>query len=493
MIGPWSPAADLLDAQSAAVVSVTWAGRIWRLSSVALTGDAHIDPGLVEIPDLDDEISIESGGDVGATASIAVVLPCISIADYTAAGYDPTDITAEIAIVYHRGGVLLHGWAARDVRLSGWAIEPEWGDPTQPAGYLACTVEDSPYRTERPICRWAWAVSTETWPTAPEFGARYPLVIGAPDPDAVGEGPPAPLLAATAGNADLLLVSIGWCLATTVTIIDDAGAVEVFTIEYREDGLGQVCAVVDVSAAGTISRTGSYTSAWTAGPALAPLGGVGPLHIAAYLLSIGGADLDLPEWARLARSLDLPMGGYVDDPETAAWEVARDLLTGLPVTMRRARDGWAPVLTDPHLSAAVDSWPADGPWRRVSSWASAGESRIVRAEVTSQTTELRAGEGPARNAALPHAWARHYPGGNEAAVQSSWSWSAATDWRMLGWIARIGALGWEAAAFQVPSQWARAQVGEWVDLPADGRAAMVQRRTLADGLWDYTLIRPAGR
>ena len=143
MIGPWSPAADLLDAQSAAVVSVTWAGRIWRLSSVALTGDAHIDPGLVEIPDLDDEISIESGGDVGATASIAVVLPCISIADYTAAGYDPTDITAEIAIVYHRGGVLLHKWAARDVRLSGWAMEPEWGYPPRcsqrPPETLTCS------------------------------------------------------------------------------------------------------------------------------------------------------------------------------------------------------------------------------------------------------------------------------------------------------------------------------------------------------------------
>ena len=270
---------------------------------------------------------------------------------------------------------------------------------------------------------------------------------------------------------------------------------EAFDVSYTNDGLGQLCAVVSVLTASVIARTGTYTSAWTAGPALAPMGADGPIHIAAYLLALGGADIDFPEWARVAELMHLPLGGYVDDPDSQAWEVARDLLSTLPVTMRRSRDGWAPVLVDPYMAEAtsVETWRDGGPRRRASVWASTGDARVGRAEVTSDASEIQVGATEARDASLPHSWIRHLSRLDEASAQVSWSWSATTDRRSLSWLARIGALGWEAAAYQVPTQWGRARPGDWLYLADDGRYGMVQRRTLSDGVWDYTIVRPQGR
>jgi hypothetical protein len=496
MIGASSPLSDYSDAQVSVVVSVTWAGRTWRLSTREVTGtDMHADPGLLEEPETRDEISIESGGDIGASVSIAVVLPAVSIASTVALGFDPSDLRAEVAWVWHRDGVMLHEWAAREVRAEGQADEPEWGDPTQPLGYIACTIEDSPYRTQRPLCRWSWEVSAATWPTSPEIGVRYPLVLGAPDPTSAGDGPPAPVVTVAAGNAVLVLVSIGWCSATAVSLVDSAGAVESFTITYAADTAGQVCALVDVTGAAVIARTGTYTSSWASGPALAPMGGSGPLHLATYLLALGGADIDYPAWAAAAAQISLPMGGFVNDPETQAWEVARDLLSGLPITMRRTRDGWSPVIIDPHLfaSSAVSTWRNGGPWRRSSVWSSVGSARVTRVEVSSEVSEIRAGATEARDAALPHAWARHYDLTDESGQQLAWSWSATTDRRVLGWGARIGPMGWEAAAYQVPAQWGREAAGDSVYLADEARYAVVLSRSLSGGVWDYTVARPAGR
>lgn len=502
MLGPAIAHTDFRDVQVAAVVSATWAGRTWRLATRGLTGDKfHADPGLLEVPDLSDEVSLSPGGDVGVSVPVAFVLPAINVATYIAAGFDLEDLDIEIAWVWHRDGVLVHEWAARDVRAEGHAIEAVHGDPTQPTGYIACTVEDSPYRTERPLARWTWAVSADTWPDSPEQGERYPLALGRPDPNAVGGGPRAPVLTQITGGGSTtnstVLVSIGWCRSRFVTLIDSDGASEVFDITYTQDGLGQTCAIVDVGSAGTISIADgtTYTSAWTAGAALAPHGRTDPMSLASYLLSLGGADIDLAEWLSLSGLLDLEMGGYIDDPESRAWEVARDVLTGLPVTMRRARDGWAPVLLDPHLAArvAAETWTDNGPYRRVSSWSGVEDSRIARVEVSGEAGEVLVGDSADRDAALPHAWIRHLKRLGETALQASWSWVLATQYRQASWAARMGAMAWEAAAWQVPAAWGRQAAGRWVYIAADKRYALVQRRTLAGGVWDYTLVRPRGR
>jgi len=489
---------DYRDTHVAVVVSVSWLGRVWRLSSRALTGsDVEIDLGLIEPPEVTDEISLSPGGDVGATVSLGLVLPAVDVPALVARGLDATDMGVEVAWVWHRDGVLVHEWAAREVRLNGYAIEATHDDPGQPDGYVSLTVEDSPYRTERPVARWTWEVSAETWAASPENGARYPLVVGKPAPAGEAGGPPAPVVTQTGTPTnDDIVVSAGWCQAKSVTVVDSAGASDVLTIRHEADSLGQVVALVSVAGSALDDTDGiTYTTAWTAGPALAPFGGTGPLHVAAYLLSLGGADIDLPAWISAAALLGLEVGGYMDDPESRAWEVARDLLAGLPVTMRRSRDGWAPVLLDPHLAAStvVETWDDDGPYRRASAWARTGGDRVSRVEVASGAPHVRVGDKGDRDAPLPHAWIRHLSNQQEAALDSSWAWRSAVAWRMAAWTARIGAMGWEASAWQVPAEWGRARAGDWIYLSADKRYALVQRRTLDGGVWDYTLVRPAGR
>ncbi len=377
---------DYNDVQVAAVLSVTWAGRTWYLATRSLTGSKwSADPGLVEEPPITDDISLEPGGDVGASFPVAFCLPAVRVEDVLGAGYDLEDIAVELAVVWHRDGQLVHEWAAREVRAVGYAIEAVHDDPEQPAGYIACTVEDSPYRTERPLARYTWAVTPETWPDSPEHGTRYPWVIGRPAGEGQTEGPPAPVVTQVSGTPptnDEAVVSIGWSLASQVTVYDTSGNSAVLAIDYQEDGLGQLCALVTVAGSALDDTDGvTYTTAWTEGPALTPYGDSDPLSIAAYLLAIGGADIDIPAWISSSRLLDLEMGGYIDDPDSRAWEVARNLLSGLPVTMRRARDGWAPVLLDPYLAKQVCSttWDEDGPYRRVS-WAGATVSRVARVE-----------------------------------------------------------------------------------------------------------------
>lgn len=491
---------DYDDVQVAAVLSVTWAGRTWYLATRSLVGSKWAaDPGLVEEPSITDEISLEPGGDVGQSFPVAFCLPAVRVEDVLGAGYDLEDIAVELAVVWHRDGELVHEWAAREVRAVGYAVEAVHDDPEQPAGYIACTVEDSPYRTERPLARFTWEVTQDTFNDAPEFGYRYPWVIGRPAPEGELDGPPAPVVSrifgvpVTNGN---IIVSVGWAVAQSVTVHDDEGNTDVLPIFYQQDQLGQTCALVDVSACALDDSLGvTYTTAWTEGAALAPYGDTDPLGIAAYLLSIGGADIDVPEWVSLSRLLDLEMGGYIDDPDSRAWEVARDLLSGLPVTMRRARDGWAPVLLDPYLAKKVCSttWDEDGPYRRVSSWAGASVSRVGRVEVSANAGDVRVGATAARDAALPHAWVRHLDGLQETGLQTSWSWTASTRYRLASWAARIGAMGWEAAAYQVPASFGRVRAGEWVQLSSDKTFAIVQRRSLADGVWDYTLARPRAR
>lgn len=498
MIGSTLGQTDYRDAQPVPVVTIEWLGRVWRLSTRSLVGsDVEIDPGLIEAPQLTDEISLSPGGDVGVTVTLAVVLPAADVPQLVGLGADPEDIEIQLAWVWHRGGVLVHEWAAREIRAHGYAIEAAQGDPGQPAGYISMTVEDSPYRTDRPLARWGWEVSAETWAASPELGVRYPLILGRPAPDSETTGPPAPVLTETGTPTnDKILISVGWTQVQTVKVIASDGTTDTLSITYEEDGLGVTVATASVAGSALTDTPGTtYTTSWTAGPALAPLGGTGPLHLAAYLLALGGADIDFPAWVSLAGALDMEMGGWVNDPESRAWEVARDLLTSLPVSMRRDRDGWAPVLLDPELAAGTvtENWTSDGPWEKASSWVIQSGARIGRVAVASGAPEVTVGGSIDRDAPLPHAWVRHMPQLNETATQSAWTWRSSTAWRQAAWTARIGALGWETSAWQVPAEWGRARAGDWVYLASENRYAIVQRRTLAGGVWDYTLARPAGR
>lgn len=497
---------DIRDAQVAVIVSVAWAGRTWSIGNIEVVvgTERHILPGLLEVPEITDAIDLSGGGADAVSVSLSLALPAEDIASLVAAGFDLIDAQAEVSLVWHRGGVALHSWAARHVVADGDLRAGHYGAPDKPAGWIAATVEDSPYVREVPLVAQSAEVSASTWSGSPDMGARYPLVFGRIGPlYGNQEGyPQAPVVEEAAGVPITVLVSSGYCVGTQVYLLASDGTGDTFPIAYRADGLGQVCAVVDLTAyGGAMTLTGSFQSLWLAGqPALCPFDSVDAtaVHLAAYLLALGGADLDLPEWIRIGCALRISVAGYTDDAKARAWEPARDLIAGLPIGVHRGDCGWAPVLLDPHGARdRVVARVREGDcWRRASQWQTEeGTARVARVEVSYVQVAVRVGAGAAFDGPRPHAWVRHLPRPSEASVSLSWAIQSAAAHHAAAWLARSQALGWRVSAWQVAPCHALVRAGEWVELIETSgatRYALVMRRTLSGGIWDYALAVPGG-
>lgn len=492
---------DLREAHVAVVVTVSWAGRTWRLGDreLTLTSGEHVLPGLMETPEITDEIDLGGGGGDAVSVSLSLSLPGEDVPALVAVGYDLQDATAEVSLCWHRDGVAVHAWAARHVVAEGDLVAGHDGAPDQPPGWIGASLEDSPYRREAPLVPWGAEVTATTWPTSTAAtGTRIPRVFGAPGADAEV---PAPILTVAAGNVSRVAVNQTHCRATQVTIVDSAGAAYLGTIEYVVDGLSQRIASVDITGAiAPFSFTSTYTSSWTAGAAETPLGtAAAPLLVAASILAAGGADIDLPEWVRVGTYLGGECAGYIDDPQARAWEVARDLIGPLPVAIHRGDGGWAPVILDPATARdrTVARVREGEDWRRTSQWQTeeGPGARVARVEATWSGGSVRVGAGTAYDGPRPHAWVRHLPRLSEGSQSLPWASTAAGAYRSAGWLARSQALGWRASAWQVPPCATLVRAGEWVELidsAGTTHYALVTRRTLSGGIWDYTLAIPGG-
>lgn len=498
---PYIDVTDIRDAEAVVVVVVSWAGRSWRLGEreVTFAAGEHVLPGLVEVPEITDEVDLSGGGGDSVSVSFACVLPCEDVPALIAAGFDLIDATAEVSIVWHRAGAAVHTWKANHVVAKGDLVASHYRALDQPPGWLSTTLEDSPYRREVPLVPRTAEITAETWPTSTEAaGTRIPWVVGAPGADAEVS---APIAVVTAGNTDRVIVSSGYSVATQVNVLDSTGTSYTGGITYSTaDGLGQTFASVDTTGAPALWRTqGPYTSAWV-DPAHVPFGSVSasPVLLAADLLARGGADIDLPEWVRVGTYLGGQCAGYIDDPDARAWEVARDLISWLPIAIHRGDCGWAPVILDPHnareRSVAVVREGED--WRRVSQWQTEeGTARVTRVEATWSGGSATVGAGTAYDGPLPHGWVRHLPRGSTASLSLEWGAGDATAYRAAAWLARSQALGWRVSAWQVPASRSLVRAGEWVTLIDSAGAtsyAIVIRRTLSGGIWDYALAVPGG-
>jgi len=489
---------DLSDTQIAVIAEVSWTGRTWLLGSVEVEGDDyHALPGMTEIPEITDELSL-SGGQAGdVSISISIILP-IDVSAYVDAGYDLEDMEVEVSLVWHRDGVGVHSWAARHVHLSGSMSAGQWGSPDRPAGWVSGDIIDSPYRVVRPLVPIGAEVNPVTAPTSSESpGTRIPLVFGSPTPSSASasdEGPPAPVLEEAAGNVAYVAVSIGDVEASQVTLIDSSGTATAYPVTRWEDGLGRVIAAADLTSA-AVPAPETFHSDWSLEPAFLPFGSDGPLMVAAWLLSMGGADIDLPEWVRVGRLVGGSVAGYIDDWEARPWEIVADILSSLPVGLRKGDGGWAPCILDPALARdlAAETIRENNGWRRESQWQTEAADLVSSVDVAYSLGEV---DSSSFTAPIPAPWIAHLRHTSSISQNLAWTWDPAGAYMAASWLARSKSLGWLVSAWSTPAQFATPIPGDWIRLIDASDAmkyALVVRRTITeDPAVDYTLALPRG-
>lgn len=340
------------------LLSLTWAGRTFRLSSrpVVVVSDSPLgddtyayEGGLADLQ-IEQTLAILSDSPDQRSVSIEALLP-VDVPAMIADGHDLASATGELAL-------WLDGttYEKRLVLVSGRVSQPEYGGIDEA---IAFSLVEEPYDDTALIPGTIDRITTTTWPSAAEgaLGAVYPIVFGAPGrfmrdgAEVRTAGSPAlPIVYdATLGEADTLLIAGHRCVATEVYLWYATDAVDgttagPFTIVYANDGLGRECATIDVTAAtAALRQAGEWWVSWSQGDAM-----VSPYFAGKGLTTAGEmirymADQGSLRWNRgrlqSAIGLGLRIDGYIDD-QVVPWEwVTDNLLPVLPVSVTADDEG----------------------------------------------------------------------------------------------------------------------------------------------------------
>ena len=359
------------------LLSLTWAGRTFRLSSqpVEVTSDSgtyQYTGGLSPI-DIEQALALLADSPDQRSVSIEALLPEVDVPAMIADGHDLAAARGELALWYE--GTT---YEERLVLVDGRASQPEYGGADEA---IAFSLVEEPYDDTAMIPPSTAKVSPATWADSGDgsIGAIYPTVFGAPGvwtaPDGtVTEGPGSPGVCikydSTTGRAWKLLIADHRCVATTAKIwypIDGAeGAIlGPYAITYETDGLGREVAVIDLVTVAiaeyAMRSAGEWWICWSEGDAMeSPYrSGVGLSRAGDVLRYM--ADRSSLRWNRgrlmaAAAQLGARVDGFYNERITP-WEwVVDNLLPLVPVSVSSDEDGLYPVIWrhDARASQAID-------------------------------------------------------------------------------------------------------------------------------------------
>lgn len=347
----WSYEA-LRDGDTVWLLTVTLGGVELRWSTWPLTidtedGDTVYFGGGLDADELEEAVTgLSDTPDLLSLPFEVEAPPGVDVAELIAAGHDFGAAPAEVAL--HLVG---QTWERREVRLSGYLSQPEYGAADET---LAFSVEELPYEDAALYPEATARITEAIWPSAPDdsLGLVYPFVFGSPGPYTsatdvarVTSGSPALIVEIDGSdNAQKLLVAGHRVEAENIRIYDESGSTfEDFPISHEQDGLGRVVAVVDVSGASSISLSDTeFWCVWNDGPAM-DVGRAGDLL--KYMLRLSTLRVDLSRVDAVKERLSaFRLAGYLDT-EVAPWKWLQDnVLPLLPVTIRSGPAGLYPIV-----------------------------------------------------------------------------------------------------------------------------------------------------
>lgn len=374
-MSPFTPA-SLRGARPAFLLDLEFAGRTWHIATDSVGLDSGDGPILysagLDLRSVSESFDRLDTQPSGQSATLSAELPeGASVLDLLARGHRLARCRASVAMIYvdsrGRPVALPDGsaqtWERRLVLLSGRVMEPQVGLLDKSARWFGCSVRENLWEDRGRIIPAVWRINETTWPTASSanIGKVYPLVFGSPGRLGAGldtlKGSPAYAVETAAGSANVLLLAGHSVGASEVTVSDADGSQDVFTVYHGADALGNVCALVNVTAAvGTFDRTGDeFWVAWgpsavsNGGPALVDTAraqtvtGLGSLLT--YLLTRSTIPVDYGRCEVARRQLDrVEVGGYLNDPDAKPWDyIADELLPLAPMSVRRGPGGVYPL------------------------------------------------------------------------------------------------------------------------------------------------------
>jgi hypothetical protein len=479
------------------VLTLVWVGREWRWSSEPIdvtsapigsaTTTVRADGGLDNLEIERHLEAVTSAPDLRSVA-LSLVWP-VDVAALIAQGHDLASATGELALL-----TPTMTWEERLVLLLGQVSQPEYAGAGEPVSLsLVEDPQDDTAQVPSPPQR----VTTDTWPSAQAsaLGRYYPIPFGTPgvyyDRDGTRRlvrGSPALCVNydTATGVGSLLLIGIGYQAAYYVKLRyqdpSDPPGVDstsiALAIAYQLDGMGQLCAVVDISAYPTgLGEAGEWWAIWSEGGSLkSPFARPGPAGAGEGAMSGAGEmlawaalrsslKLDVGRFLAIAEELRWPVSGYIDEG-VHPWEWAADnLLPLLPVSIAVGPLGQYPVLWrhDARRSDAVFTlregdgyvrsspvtyarkpkeilnevrlkWANDGDGHRQET---VGTPQLSRSPASSGTELAAVRQGTTYSAERSLA---RYGVVRTESIESDIVYDAVTAWRCVAWRLRRGAL-----------------------------------------------------
>ena len=361
---------------------VDWGGALYRFSNIpveiAYSNGHYLFEGQLDQLDFTEqsdlfEISVEEN-----SVSVAVVFPHNMVQEFRA-GRILDGARAELSYVMIRNGSVLQTFNERILLFEGEISQPIIGDPEEPEGFAAFSVEQQPYDMSGYLLDLDNLINISKFQNVPQDlgpGKPYPLVFGNPSNSIRSDGTNVPNLfsspaypidsqnAGGEGGAHNYLMIAGHKVeATKVMIRDGDYRIASLDVQEAKDINGVLYSYVDIQPTSlykpddTGHSNKSYFTRWFnpsggggyAGGHFNPFGegileGGGDLIM--FALSKTNMKIDFEAWGSVAQILNnFKFAGYVNEPRISAWDwVNQNILPLMPVSVVSGPYGLRPIM-----------------------------------------------------------------------------------------------------------------------------------------------------
>ncbi len=354
-------------------VEFEWGGRVHRYATHNITlqsngGPLHYLPSIMEF-DFVESADLTSINVEANIVSMGLIMDDVDLLERWSQGDTIEGLEAEFFYVLMRYDVAQQDFEDRVVLYRGQIQEPQFGDPNQFHQLVSISIEAQPYDSNRLLMDSNKYIDTR-FPNRhidTSDGKIFPIILGS----AGG------LIRTTAGTTKNIHALPSYCVhkhdssnnarfmvaghpitATSAVIQDDKYDTDTKTIQFDDDGRGNIYAYIELDTSDDVAIPGSTVNGesrewWvymTGGGGLVNPFGDGDLQgagdICRWALQRSGQIIDDGAWANLAPILNqYNFEGYINDPKITAWSwLNGNILPFLPITVRMGPNGLRPVL-----------------------------------------------------------------------------------------------------------------------------------------------------